>query len=242
MNPEFGRILIVDDETTFLQATAELLRRSGFQVDAAEDGTAAMALVAEHAYDAIVSDILMPGNDDLAFVRQAAERDPGVQVILVTAYPDVKTAMAALRLPVAAYLVKPVDFPELLAQVRAVAGQAQLRRALHLSRERQALWTLNLEAIQSRSRMSRPQNPTLEILHLAMGNLAGTMLDMESLLQLAEGGEHSPQTCAVLQCPRLGEQRKVIEECLATLEKTRTAFKSRSLAEVRQRLEGLLRP
>lgn len=122
MNPSIetpGRLLMADDEETFLLATADLLRQEGYLVDTARDGFEAADFLRENTYDLLISDILMPGNQDLDFIKLAAELSPDLQVLLITGYPSVTTAMQAIRLPVAAYLTKPVDFEELRTQVQA---------------------------------------------------------------------------------------------------------------------------
>ena len=71
--------------------------------------------LAERRFDALVADIQMPGNRDLELVQWAILNAPGMPVILITGNPTVDSAVASLRLPVAAYLVKPVDYERLRA-------------------------------------------------------------------------------------------------------------------------------
>jgi CheY-like chemotaxis protein len=64
------KILLVDDEETFLHSTAELLRRTGFLCDAALDLREAQRLLEQAPYDMVIADVNMPGNVNLEFVRQ----------------------------------------------------------------------------------------------------------------------------------------------------------------------------
>ena len=113
-----GRILLADDDRTFLHATADLLRKEGFECEAVSDGPAAIAKTADQECDLLITDLEMPGNADLQLVREIEAHGGGLPVIILTGYPSVRSAVACVELPVAAYLTKPPEFPVLLAQVR----------------------------------------------------------------------------------------------------------------------------
>jgi hypothetical protein len=186
---------------------------------------------------------MMPGNDNLEFVRKACAEDPALMVILVTAYPALQTAIEAIQLPVGAYLVKPVNFQELLATVRQVVKEARIRRLMAASQERIDLWNQRLQAMRGMVHAEAKdgqQGAAMDFLRMAVGNLAGTLVDMGTLLDLIKAPTAGSQPCSVENCPRLAASRKVIWECVEALEKTKTAFKSKSLAQVRVQLEGLL--
>src|SRR4030095_11661625 len=108
-----GRVLIADDEETFLMATADLLRREGFEGETVRDGETALARVREASYDLLISDLEMPGNEDLDLVKRVAEVAGGLPIIIITGFPSTRSAIASIELPVAAYLLKPVAFQDL---------------------------------------------------------------------------------------------------------------------------------
>ena len=115
---ENSRILLADDEEDFLKYTATLLEKEGFECDCAADGAMAVAMLRDYRYDAVISDIRMPGNADLKLAREVDRLQRGVPVILVTGYPSMDTAVRAVELPVVAYVEKPVEFDELLFKVK----------------------------------------------------------------------------------------------------------------------------
>ncbi len=116
-----GKILLADDEPTFLSATADLLRAEGYECITVQDGDAALKAAASETFDLLITDLEMPGNSDLQLVRKIAEQSGGLPVIILTGFPSVRSAIASIDLPVVAYLTKPVAFPELLERVaRAV--------------------------------------------------------------------------------------------------------------------------
>ena len=112
------RILMADDEPVYLESTADLLRLKGFLVDTAQDAFQAAAFLKENTYDFLISDLVMPGNQDLDLLKVAAESCPDLNMIVITGYPSVATAREAIQLPVVAYLVKPVEQEDLIAAVR----------------------------------------------------------------------------------------------------------------------------
>jgi DNA-binding NtrC family response regulator len=116
--PDEGVILIADDEEHLLTMTAILFRRQGFLCDCSPDAASALAQLKKRRYDLPVSDLQMPGNADMSFIRKAETAAPGLPVILTTAFPTVDSAVQAVELPVVAYVVKPYQPDALLAQVR----------------------------------------------------------------------------------------------------------------------------
>jgi len=135
-----GRILIADDEQTFLNATADLLRREGYEVDTVLDGSKALERVRGSGYDLLITDLEMPGNEDLALVRQVAEQAGGLPIIIITGYPSTRSAIAAIELPVAAYLLKPVRFEDLSARVAAAVSRFRSYQAMRQAEQRLNQW------------------------------------------------------------------------------------------------------
>ena len=72
-----GRILIADDEPTFLNSTAELLRREGYDVETVEDAPSAVKAISDASFDLLITDLEMPGNADLDLVQQIANISGG---------------------------------------------------------------------------------------------------------------------------------------------------------------------
>src|SRR5262249_35089093 len=137
---EKARILLADDEPTFAEATADLLRREGYDVETAPDGASAIARVRAAPFDLLISDLEMPGNSDLELVKQVAEQSGGLPIIILTGYPSVRSAVACIELPVSAYLVKPVAFEELYSRVTAAVRRFRTYQAMRNTEERLEQW------------------------------------------------------------------------------------------------------
>jgi EAL domain-containing protein (putative c-di-GMP-specific phosphodiesterase class I) len=134
--PSRGRILIADDEPVLLRGLERVLRRSGYEVVTANDGNEAARLLGQMQFDAIVSDISMPGMNGLQLLRAARDRDLDVPVLLVTGAPAVETAVEALEFGAFQYLTKPVDSVQF---ERAIAKAVHLHRMAAIKSEALAL-------------------------------------------------------------------------------------------------------
>ena len=126
-----GRVLVVDDDPDILIFVREVLTHSGFEVHTAGNGPHAVERVAQGAFDAVVSDIRMPGMDGLELLRTVRRHRPDLPVILMTATPDVGTAMEACEFGALRYLLKPLSPPAVAA---AVKEGVRLHRMARLSR------------------------------------------------------------------------------------------------------------
>ena len=104
-----GRILVVDDEVNIREAIAKILAKQGHDVAVASDGTAALAALRDGAFQVVITDLKMAGADGMAVLRAAKEADPSVEVILMTAYGTVESAVEAMKLGAYDYLTKPMD-------------------------------------------------------------------------------------------------------------------------------------
>ncbi len=113
-----GNILIADDDETFLQSTADLLRREGYVCDCASDAGAVIEILRLARYDILITDINMPGNTGLELIKNLPKNAEGMPVILVTGNHLTNTEIQSLQPPVVACMRKPLDFDKLLAQVR----------------------------------------------------------------------------------------------------------------------------
>jgi DNA-binding NtrC family response regulator len=112
------RILVVDDEPEVRLALAETLG-SGVDVCAAEDGERALSKLATWMPDIVLTDVRMPGLSGLELLKLLRERAPGVDVILMSAFDDMPTVVAAMREGAADFIAKPLD----LHQVRRVLAR-----------------------------------------------------------------------------------------------------------------------
>ncbi|MEC5397126.1 sigma 54-interacting transcriptional regulator [Uliginosibacterium sp. H1] len=115
MNP---RILLVDDDPDLLRLLSIRLKATGFEVIPADNGEAALATLAAHRPDVVVTDLRMPGLDGMALFDALRQSHPTLPVIVLTANGSIPDAVDAVRRGVFGYLTKPYDAAELIEQIR----------------------------------------------------------------------------------------------------------------------------
>jgi two-component system, NtrC family, response regulator AtoC len=123
-----GRILVADDEEGVRTFLAETLERAGHEVTQVADGAAALRAAHEEPFDVVLTDLRMPGTDGMAVVRTVRTEQPDVEVIVLTAFGDVATAVEAMKLGAFDYLQKPVSSPTAIREL--VAGAIERRAKL----------------------------------------------------------------------------------------------------------------
>jgi DNA-binding NtrC family response regulator len=108
-----GRILVVDDNARARQSMVEVLAVAGHDVVASASAIEALKIVERGAFDVIITDLQMPGMDGLAFIRTLAERNVEAQIVMVTAFASVTSAVEAMRYGAFDYIEKPFDIEQL---------------------------------------------------------------------------------------------------------------------------------
>ena len=130
-------ILIVDDDQPHRSMLRTVLRGWGYGVEEADDGTTAVALVRERAFDVVLTDVRMAHMDGITTLSQIRAWNPAIPVLIMTAWSSVESAVDALRLGAYDYLTKPLDFDVLrlsleraLDHTRLATENQELRRRL----------------------------------------------------------------------------------------------------------------
>lgn len=237
MTNELGRILLADDEPVFAQATADLLRREGYHVDTVGDAPSAVAAAQAAPYDLIISDLEMPGNDDMALLRTVIDRHDGVPVIVLTGYPSLRSALTCIDLPCAGYLTKPVQFDDLKAKVSAAIRRYRAWVAMRRSEERLAEWKSEMQQLT----VTEPAGGGVDsFLALTLRNVMGSLTDLKEVGDALVTGEQRTHTCQLINCPRGNQLYRAVEETVEVLESTKGSFKSKALGDLRKKLELLL--
>jgi two-component system OmpR family response regulator len=126
--PPLTRLLLVEDDVKLAHTLARGFEHEGYVVDLAHTGDEALASADAREYSAIVLDLLLPGLDGREVCRTLRERDRWVPVLMLTALGEVQDRIRGLDSGADDYLVKPFDFGELLARVRALIRRGPSER------------------------------------------------------------------------------------------------------------------
>jgi two-component system response regulator AtoC len=119
---------VADDEEGVRTFLAETLERAGHEVTQVADGAAAVRAAREEPFDVVLTDLRMPGTDGMTVVRTVRTEQPDVEVIVLTAFGDVATAVEAMKLGAFDYLEKPVSAPTAIREL--VVGALERRGKL----------------------------------------------------------------------------------------------------------------
>jgi two-component system OmpR family response regulator len=122
------RLLVAEDDLKLARALDRGLRRAGYGVDVAHDGDAALLNARVYDYDAVVLDAMMPGRDGFEVCRTLRDERRWTPVLLLTARDQVSDRIHGLDAGADDYLVKPFDFGELLARLRALTRRGPTPR------------------------------------------------------------------------------------------------------------------
>ena len=122
------RILVADDETDVLNMCLRALALEGYQVCGAHNGLEAVEMVRERKFDLLLTDIKMPGMTGLQAFQSIRRHDPDIVGVAITGYGAVDTAIQALKLGMADFLLKPFSLDELSAAIARALKKQRLER------------------------------------------------------------------------------------------------------------------
>jgi diguanylate cyclase (GGDEF)-like protein len=144
-----GRILAVDDQRYFRELLEGMLTEAGFEVQTASGAEEALEVLEHASFDVVLTDLVMPEMDGNELVHRIKLRDPEQEVVVVTGVVDVKTAVDAMKLGAAEYLLKPFDSDTLASTLEGVLQRRRLRI------EHAKLLSENIEYMGERSLIER---------------------------------------------------------------------------------------
>jgi len=130
-----GRVFVFDDDADSLQSVVAALRRDGFEVIPFADPKAGIDRLAGENVDVIVTDLRMPGLTGMDVLRHVTRLNPGVPVVILTAYGTVDGAVDAVRSGASDFLMKPVEIPRLRAAVFKALKERGMQREIGRLRE-----------------------------------------------------------------------------------------------------------
>lgn len=130
------RILIVEDDTTIRVTLRDVLQKQGYGVDLAEDGGGGIEHFRRRAYGLVLLDLHLPDMHGLEVLKAMRESDPDALVVVMTAFPEVRTAVDCVKAGAYDYLNKPFELDDLKEVVRRALETRSLRREVELLRTR----------------------------------------------------------------------------------------------------------
>jgi two-component system copper resistance phosphate regulon response regulator CusR len=176
------RVLLVEDEPSAARVLMKGLREQAYAVDLAADGEAALVQIGTSDYDAVVLDVMLPLRDGVSVCRTIRQSGSTVPILMVTARDAVEARIEGLDCGADDYLVKPFDFRELLARLRAI-----IRRGRQpLLPERVTVGTLTLDTRARRVHLGKREIPLTAKEYALLEYLVRRAGDVVSRLDIAE--------------------------------------------------------
>jgi len=122
-------ILIVDDEAEIRKIVTLYLQQCGFRVSSADNSESGYVLLKKERFDAVVTDVMMPGEDGISFLSRIQQFHPGLPVILMTAHAELQMALKAIKNGAYEFIQKPFDFDILHKVVDKAVNYSRLQQA-----------------------------------------------------------------------------------------------------------------
>jgi DNA-binding NtrC family response regulator len=192
-----GHVLIVDDDLALLQAlpAALRLRMAGLSVDTADSGAAALDQITARDYDAIVTDIKMPGMDGLELLAEIRTHRPDTPTLMITGHGEHDLVVHALRAGAYDFIQKPIDRDYFVASLRRAIEMRELSRRVKEQQLALERHLGELEAIvEERTRELRETNRVIES---PLRFLMGPNGQMEKIVEQIKQVADSPLTVLV---------------------------------------------
>ena len=201
-----GKILVVDDEPIVLKLLSMLVERLKYEVFTATSGPDALKSLKKMPVDLLITDIVMPGMDGIALMREAVKVQPDLECIVVSGHTEISTAVEAMKMGAINYLQKPVSLLELEVSLSKGIERVELLR--DLKKNQVALQKAALE-------LSEETNKNKMILEAAGEGIVG----------LDHNGKVTLMNPAAMQMLLIDNDQKVIEKPFLSLVKPKTSKK-----------------
>lgn len=165
MHNDMRKILVVDDEEIALHNLTHVLKKEGYEVTASQSGQRALQLLEVNSYDLVLTDLKMEKVDGMQILRRVRETYPDTEVIMITGYATIDSAIEAMKVGAYHYIAKPYKLDEARKVVREALEKISLKRENSRLRE-------SLKVFQGEARLIT-NNPAMKKL-LAMASQIAT--------------------------------------------------------------------
>ena len=142
------KALVADDDQTHREIFSDLMSDQGMEVEAVEDGDKAVEAIHENHYDVVLTDLMMPGKDGIAVLREARNKSLQTLVIIITGFGTLETAIEAIRLGAHDYITKPFKLEELQLIFKNVNEKINLMRSNRILKEKLSVATQEIERLK----------------------------------------------------------------------------------------------
>lgn len=136
-NKDFS-ILVVDDEIEYQRAFSMILSRNGFKVLTCSDGHAALNILSENEVDLVMTDLKMPGMDGLTLIQEAKRKYPTIELMVITAFGSIESAVQAIKYGATGYFIKSSDPEGLIIDINRMVRIKSLEKSNQILLQQQS--------------------------------------------------------------------------------------------------------
>lgn len=237
-------VLFIEDDPSVQGMLKKLLTRNGYRVTVCDNADMARQRLSGENFNVILSDIVLPGNENFEFISEIGAQPELPPIILITAYPSPNTLNASQRLLIFSYLAKPFENELLLDRLRQAVVFNSITENVRASKTRLTDWINQLEDLESLLKSPFRSDAAVPIeyfIDLTLQNILHPLNDLREMVKrVALIPQEQQHACKLFSCPRLELQLKALRETTQVLSNTKKAFKSKELGELRKKLEGIL--
>ncbi len=120
------KILVAEDEAITLKHIVYTLEKEGYAVTGVSNGTDAASRIAAEDFDIVITDIKMPGMDGLSLLAMVKEKSPDTEVVIITGFGSIESAVGAMKKGAAEYVTKPFNLDELIVKITKIKGKKRI--------------------------------------------------------------------------------------------------------------------
>lgn len=238
--PYFGNIFLIEDDPANRISLEEILAREQYTVSSAESGSEALNKLSDSMFcssiDVIISDLKLPDTPS-DFLSQLRHLAPDAELIILTAFPSLPTALESIHLHYFGYLTKPCSTPALLDLVSAAVKKAESYRAIKLHMK--ALAERQRRVFERSQELLNTISKSHSALHASSASIADNVSTMVRLIRTRLTSQTAPdkEVSTLTACPKLDGYQELLKETIKTLDKTKGSFRSKTLGDLRMKLE-----
>jgi len=183
------RILVADDEKEILNILTDFMEEFGYRADFADTVDAALVLMQKNDYDIFLADKNMPDSDNnkeggMRLLRYAKENMPGTEVIMITGYATIESAVEAMKLGAFDYITKPIPLKDLKEKIERILEYKRFINSENSVRIYKILHNQILDLLVNRENLPEDQiDKTLRTLGARIDQVFGMQKDYETIIE-----------------------------------------------------------
>jgi DNA-binding response OmpR family regulator len=206
-----SRLLFVDDEPSIRATLPAVLATQGFEVTTAGTVAEGLRLISERTFDVLIADLNIGGpGDGFTLVSAMRRTQPEAVTLILTGYPDFKTALEAIRKQVDDYLTKPTDIQKLVSTIKEKLAHPRRLRDMPAKRAGEIMRECSVQIVETWAAKVRAE-PQLQAVQADQAESVGSLSQiLESLVAMIEGGEERTKPAAMDAAAAFGELRAKI--------------------------------